>query len=144
MSTLVDRLPVTHTLGRQKFTNAHMSLFLSMLKEAAQSSWIYMEKIRFDTFFTKWFILITNMYIVLILLNKTMCRYFICFQFYLNCILQSLVPPLMQLYLKYYLSIQDKDREEPVNLGTRPGYISAEDKIQSELQEMRRREEELR
>lgn len=39
---------------------------------------------------------------------------------------------------------QTKEGEEPLNLGTRPGYKSAEDKIQSELREMKRREEELR
>lgn len=36
------------------------------------------------------------------------------------------------------------DRSEPSLVGTRPGYKSAEDKIQVELKEMRKREEELR
>ncbi|XP_046684035.1 nascent polypeptide-associated complex subunit alpha, muscle-specific form-like isoform X1 [Homalodisca vitripennis] len=52
---------------------------------------------------------------------------------------------LTEPFISFTSVVQSKEKgEEPINLGTRPGYKSAEDKIQNELREMRRREEELR
>nr|XP_018902914.1 PREDICTED: uncharacterized protein LOC109034307 isoform X2 [Bemisia tabaci] len=55
-----------------------------------------------------------------------------------NCVSVVNAPPRKH----YVKKIQNK--EENSSIGTRPGYKSAEEKIQNELMEMRRREEELR